>query len=289
MEMSHDWHDYEVLDTGNGEKLERWGNVTLRRPDPQIIWPLKTESAEWKQADGHYHRSNSGGGEWSFQRTLPERWNISFGPLKFHIKPTSFKHTGLFPEQAVNWTWMMNKIREADRPIRVLNLFAYTGGATVAAASAGADVCHVDAAKGMVQWAKENAELSGLADAPIRYITDDVFKFVQREERRGRKYDAIIMDPPSYGRGPNGEMWKLEENLFPFLESCMAILSDNPLFILVNSYTTGLSPTVLHNLLHLSIRRKFGGKLDCGEIGLPITRSGMALPCGIYGRWENEV
>lgn len=288
MEMSRDWQDYEVLDTGNGEKLERWGDVILRRPDPQIIWPLKTETAEWKQADGHYHRSSSGGGEWNFKRTLPDRWNISFGPLKFHIKPTSFKHTGLFPEQAVNWSWMMNKIREANRPIRVLNLFAYTGGATVAAASAGADVCHVDAAKGMVQWAKENAQLSGLSDAPIRYITDDVFKFVQREERRGRQYDAIIMDPPSYGRGPNGEMWKLEENLFPFLESCMAILSDKPLFILVNSYTTGLSPTVLHNLLHLSIRRKFGGKLDCGEIGLPITRSGMALPCGIYGRWESE-
>jgi 23S rRNA (cytosine1962-C5)-methyltransferase len=288
MEMAQDWQDYELLDTGNGEKLERWGNVILRRPDPQIIWPLKTENAEWKQADGHYHRSSSGGGQWTYKRSLPDRWNISYGPLKFHIKPTSFKHTGLFPEQAVNWSWMMDKIRAAGRPIRVLNLFAYTGGATVAAASAGADVCHVDAAKGMVQWAKENAELSGLGSAPIRYITDDVFKFVQREERRGRQYEAIIMDPPSYGRGPNGEMWKLEENLFPFLESCLAILSDKPLFILVNSYTTGLSPTVLQNLLHLSIRRKFGGKLDCGEIGLPITRSGMALPCGIYGRWESE-
>jgi 23S rRNA (cytosine1962-C5)-methyltransferase len=288
MEMAQDWQDYELLDTGNGEKLERWGDVILRRPDPQIIWPLKTENAEWKQADGHYHRSSSGGGQWTYKRSLPDRWNISYGPLKFHIKPTSFKHTGLFPEQAVNWSWMMDKIRAAGRPIRVLNLFAYTGGATVAAASAGADVCHVDAAKGMVQWAKENAELSGLGSAPIRYITDDVFKFVQREERRGRQYEAIIMDPPSYGRGPNGEMWKLEENLFPFLESCLAILSDKPLFILVNSYTTGLSPTVLQNLLHLSIRRKFGGKLDCGEIGLPITRSGMALPCGIYGRWESE-
>jgi 23S rRNA (cytosine1962-C5)-methyltransferase len=288
MEMAQDWQDYELLDTGNGEKLERWGDVILRRPDPQIIWPLKTENSEWTQADGHYHRSSSGGGQWTYKRSLPERWNISYGPLKFHIKPTSFKHTGLFPEQAVNWSWMMDKIRAAGRPIRVLNLFAYTGGATVAAASAGADVCHVDAAKGMVQWAKENAELSGLGSAPIRYITDDVFKFVQREERRGRQYEAIIMDPPSYGRGPNGEMWKLEENLFPFLESCLAILSDKPLFILVNSYTTGLSPTVLHNLLHLSIRRKFGGKLDCGEIGLPITRSGMALPCGIYGRWESE-
>lgn len=288
MEMSRDWQDYELMDTGNGEKLERWGDVILRRPDPQIIWPLKKENDSWKKADGHYHRSGSGGGQWSFQRTLPDRWNISFGPLKFHIKPTSFKHTGLFPEQAVNWTWMMDKIRSADRPIRVLNLFAYTGGATVAAAAAGADVVHVDAAKGMVQWAKENAQLSGLSDAPIRYITDDVFKFVQREERRGRQYEAIIMDPPSYGRGPNGEMWKLEENLFPFLESCMAILSDKPLFVLVNSYTTGLSPTVLHNLLHLSIQRKFGGKLNCGEIGLPITQSNMTLPCGIFGRWESE-
>jgi len=288
MRMAQDWQDYELLDTGNGEKLERWGDVILRRPDPQIIWPLKSENSEWKQADGHYHRSSSGGGQWTYKRPLPERWSIAYGPLKFHIKPTNFKHTGLFPEQAVNWSWMMNKIREANRPIRVLNLFAYTGGATVAAASAGAEVCHVDAAKGMVQWAKENAELSGLGSAPIRYITDDVFKFVQREQRRGRQYEAIIMDPPSYGRGPNGEMWKLEENLFPFLESCMSILSDKPLFVLVNSYTTGFSPTVLGNLLQLSTSRKFGGKLDCGEVGLPITRSGMALPCGIYGRWESE-
>lgn len=287
MQTASDWQDYELLDTGSGEKLERWGDVILRRPDPQIIWPLVNENQSWKQADGHYRRSSSGGGQWDYRRTLPERWTIGYGPLKFHIKPTNFKHTGLFPEQAVNWSWMMNKISSADRPIRVLNLFAYTGGATVAAASAGAEVCHVDAAKGMVQWAKENAQLSGLTDAPIRYITDDVFKFVQREERRGRQYEAIIMDPPSYGRGPNGEMWKLEENLFPFLESCLSILSDNPLFVLVNSYTTGLSPTVLHNLLHLSIRRKFGGNLDCGEIGLPITRSGMVLPCGIYGRWES--
>jgi len=288
MRMARDWQDYELLDTGNGEKLERWGDVVLRRPDPQIIWPMKAENAEWRQADGHYHRSSSGGGQWTYKRPLPDKWTIAYGPLKFHIKPTNFKHTGLFPEQAVNWSWMMNKIREANRPIRVLNLFAYTGGATVAAASAGAEVCHVDAAKGMVQWAKENAELSGLGSAPIRYITDDVFKFVQREQRRGRQYEAIIMDPPSYGRGPNGETWKLEENLFPFLESCMSILSDKPLFVLVNSYTTGFSPTVLHNLLQLSISRKHGGKIDCGEVGLPITRSGMTLPCGIYGRWECE-
>lgn len=288
MQMSREWQDYELLDTGNGEKLERWGDVILRRPDPQIIWPRVSEDDAWRKADGHYHRSASGGGQWTFRKTLPERWSIGFGPLRFHIKPTSFKHTGLFPEQAVNWSWMMDKIKNAGRPIRVLNLFAYTGGATVAAAAAGADVCHVDAAKGMVQWAKENAQLSGLADAPIRYITDDVFKFVQREQRRERQYEAIIMDPPSYGRGPNGEMWKLEENLFPFLESCMSILSDRPLFILVNSYTTGLSPTVLSNLLHMSARRKFGGTIDCGEIGLPITRSGLTLPCGIYGRWESD-
>jgi 23S rRNA (cytosine1962-C5)-methyltransferase len=288
MQMAKDWKDYELIDTGAGEKLERWGDVVLRRPDPQIIWPLAAETEQWKQADGHYHRSSSGGGNWTFRRTLPDRWSVSFGPLKFHIRPTSFKHTGLFPEQAVNWSWMMDKIRGAGRPIRVLNLFAYTGGATVASASAGADVVHVDAAKGMVQWAKENAQLSGLADAPIRYITDDVFKFVQREQRRGRQYEAIIMDPPSYGRGPNGEMWKLEENLYPFLESCAEILSERPLFVLVNSYTTGLSPTVLNNLLRMAIGRKFGGKLDCGEIGLPITTSGMVLPCGIYGRWEND-
>lgn len=287
MEMARDWKDYELIDAGNGDKLERWGDVVLRRPDPQIIWPVGHESEIWRKPDGHYHRSSSGGGQWTFNRKLPDRWSIAYGPLRFHIKPTSFKHTGLFPEQAVNWSWMMDKIRSAGRPIRVLNLFAYTGGATAAAAAAGADVCHVDAAKGMVHWAKENAQLSGLENAPIRYITDDVFKFVQREERRGRQYEAIIMDPPSYGRGPNGEMWKLEENLFPFLESCLSILADKPLFVLVNSYTTGLSPTVLGNLLHLSFRKKFGGHLNCGEIGLPVTRSGLTLPCGIFGRWES--
>ncbi|MBB6636784.1 class I SAM-dependent methyltransferase [Cohnella thailandensis] len=288
MRLANEWKDYELLDTGNGEKLERWGNVVLRRPDPQILWPLQKETAQWRNADGHYYRSSSGGGQWQFKSKLPERWSIEYGPLKFHIKPTNFKHTGLFPEQAVNWSWMMNRIKNAGRPIRVLNLFAYTGGATVAAASAGAEVCHVDAAKGMVQWAKENAELSGLESAPIRYITDDVFKFVQREQRRGRQYEAIIMDPPSYGRGPGGEMWKLEENLFPFLESCVNILSDNPLFVLVNSYTTGFSPTVLYNMLQMSIGRKFGGSIDCGEVGLPITASGLTLPCGIYGRWESK-
>ncbi|SDW60614.1 class I SAM-dependent methyltransferase [Paenibacillus sp. CF384] len=282
------WKDYELLDTGNGEKLERWGGYVLRRPDPQVIWPIANESGLWKTADGHYHRSSSGGGEWEFRTKMPDRWSISYGELKFHIKPTSFKHTGLFPEQAVNWTWMMDKIRKAGRPIRVLNLFAYTGGATVAAAAAGAEVCHVDAAKGMVQWAKENAELSGLSTAPVRYITDDVFKFVQREQRRGSKYDAIIMDPPSYGRGPNGETWKLEQNLYPFLEFCTTILTENPLFVLVNSYTTGLSPTVLHNMLHMTVGRKHTGSIHCGEIGIPISASGLTLPCGILGRWEGK-
>lgn len=289
MYIADQWKDFEVIDTGEGDKLERWGNFVLRRPDPQIIWPIQNEDEQWRKADAHYHRSSSGGGQWQIRnKEMPERWTISYEELRFHIKPTSFKHTGLFPEQAVNWSWMMNKIRNANRPIRVLNLFAYSGGATVACAAAGAEVCHVDASKGMVQWAKENATLSGLEDAPIRYITDDVFKFVQREQRRGRQYDAIIMDPPSYGRGPKGETWKLEENLFPFLQTCMTIMSDNPLFLLINSYTTGLSPTVLQHLLTMSMGNKYGGEINCGEIGLPITRSGLALPCGILGRWESN-
>ncbi|ALS27850.1 class I SAM-dependent methyltransferase [Paenibacillus cisolokensis] len=286
MYIAKDWNDYELLDTGGGEKLERWGSYILRRPDPQIIWPIERETERWKQADGHYHRSSSGGGRWQFRTALPERWTISYGDLKFYIKPTNFKHTGLFPEQAVNWQWMMDKIRNAGRPIRLLNLFAYTGGATVAAAAAGAEVCHVDAAKGMVQWAKDNVRLSGLESRPVRFITDDVFKFVQREQRRGNKYDALIMDPPSYGRGPGGEMWKLEQSLYPFLQSCMSIISDRPLFVLINSYTTGLSPIVLHNMLHLTMQRRFGGSITAGEIGLPVTASGLTLPCGILGRWE---
>ncbi|GGH41910.1 class I SAM-dependent methyltransferase [Paenibacillus silvae] len=287
MYVAKNWKDYEVIDTGGGEKLERWGDVILRRPDPQIIWPLENETHEWRQAHGHYHRSSSGGGSWDMKKPIPERWTIGYENLKFHIKPTSFKHTGLFPEQAANWSWMMDKIANAGRPISVLNLFAYTGGATVAAAYAGASVVHCDAAKGMVQWAKENVQLSGLADRPVRFITDDVFKFVQREQRRGNKYDAIIMDPPSYGRGPNGETWKLEENLYPFLKSCMTILSDNPLFMLVNSYTTGISSTVLRNMLTMTMSAKYGGQITAGEIGLPITRSGLDLPCGILGRWES--
>ncbi|MCR8842876.1 class I SAM-dependent methyltransferase [Paenibacillus sp. SC116] len=286
--MEQNWKDYELIDTGNGEKLERWGDVVLRRPDPQIIWPISNENHQWKNVHGHYYRSSAGGGQWDMKKPVPERWSIQYRDLKFHIKPTSFKHTGLFPEQAVNWAWMMDKIANANRPIKVLNLFAYTGGATLACASAGAEVCHVDAAKGMVQWAKENAQLSGLADRPIRFITDDVFKFVQREQRRGNKYDAIIMDPPSYGRGPNGETWKLEESLYPFLEFCTTIMSDNPLFMLINSYTTGLSPTVLDNLLTMTMKKRYEGKITCGEIGLPITNSGMVLPCGILGRWESS-
>lgn len=287
MYVANQWKDYEVIDTGGGEKLERWGDVILRRPDPQIIWPLKQETNEWRQVHGHYHRSSSGGGSWDMKKPIPERWTIGYENLKFHIKPTSFKHTGLFPEQAANWSWMMDKIKNAGRPISVLNLFAYTGGATVAAAYAGASVVHVDAAKGMVQWAKENVQLSGLADRPVRFITDDVFKFVQREERRGNRYDAIIMDPPSYGRGPNGETWKLEQNLYPFLKSCMNILSDNPLFLLINSYTTGISPTVLRNMLTMTMSAQYGGNITAGEIGLPITRSGLDLPCGILSRWES--
>jgi 23S rRNA (cytosine1962-C5)-methyltransferase len=288
MYVARDWKDFEIIDTGNGEKLERWGKYTLRRPDPQIIWPIYKENEAWASPDGHYHRSSSGGGEWNWNRNIPERWTISYEGLSFHIKPTGFKHTGLFPEQAINWKWTMEKIQNAGRPISVLNLFAYTGGATVAAAYAGAEVCHVDAAKGMVQWAKENITLSRLENRTVRFITDDVFKFVQREIRRGRKYDAIIMDPPSYGRGPGGEMWKLETDLYPFMETCMEALSDNPLFLIVNSYTTGLSPSVLHNIMHMTLKRRYGGRISTGEIGLPITESGLVLPAGIVGRWEAD-
>jgi len=285
MFIARDWEDYECLDAGDGEKLERWGSVILRRPDPQVIWPVRNRRL-WEKADAHYHRSSSGGGSWEFRRPLPERWQIRYRELRFHVRPTNFKHTGLFPEQAVNWTWIMDKIRAAGRPVNVLNLFAYTGGATLAAAAAGASVCHVDAAKGMVQWAKENAELSGLSGRPIRYITDDVFKFVQREIRRGNKYDAVIMDPPSYGRGPSGEMWKLESSLYPLLEACLSVLSDDPVFFLVNSYTTGLSATVLANMLEMTVRARYGGVVRAGDVGLPIGGAGLGLPAGTAGRWE---
>ncbi|MGE4283272.1 MAG: class I SAM-dependent methyltransferase [Clostridia bacterium] len=286
MWLADDWKDYEVIDTGDGEKLERWGRYIVRRPDPQVIWTLESDNKQWKNVDGHYHRSSSGGGKWEFFSKLPEQWTISYGKLKFNIKPMGFKHTGIFPEQAVNWKWMMDKIEKHNKPVRVLNLFAYTGGATVAAAYAGAEVCHVDAAKGMVNWAKDNIEVSNLSGRAIRFIVDDVLKFVQRENRRGKQYEGIIMDPPSYGRGPNGEVWKIEDELYNLVRECVNLLSPNPLFFLINSYTTGLAPTVLGNVLKLSAGRRFGGNITSDEIGLPITRTGLVLPCGASGRWE---
>lgn len=285
MIISDKWKDYEILDMADGEKLERWGNIVLIRPDPQIIWKEKSKPALWKKANAHYHRSKSGGGEWEYIKNVPKAWQIRYKDLVFNLKPMGFKHTGLFPEQAVNWEFMMNKIKSAKRPIKVLNLFAYTGGATVACALAGASVCHVDSSKGMTAWAKENVTSSGLSDKPVRFIIDDVIKFVQREIRRGNKYDAIVMDPPSYGRGTNGEVWNIEESLYMLVELCSKILSDNPLFFLINSYTTGLSPTILANILSMIIKKK--GKVSCGEVGLPMKDSSIILPCGIYGRWES--
>lgn len=286
MIVANDWKDYELIDTGDGEKLERWGDITLRRPDPQIIWPLKAENNKWKTVDGHYHRSSSGGGSWEYKRKLPKSWTIGYKGMTFRIEPTAFKHTGLFPEQAVNWSWMMEKIQNFNKPVNVLNLFAYTGGATVACAKAGAAVCHVDASKGMVEWAKENISLSGLADKPVRFIVDDVLKFIQREQRRGKKYEGIVMDPPSYGRGPKGEIWKIEEALFSLIEECSKILSDEPLFFLVNSYTTGFSPVVVENMIKMTVGSKYKGVVSSGEVGIPVKSSGLTLPCGIYGRWE---
>ncbi len=278
------WKDYELLDCGGGEKLERWGDKTLVRPDPQAIWDLPRKNRGWASPDGRYVRASTGGGRWEKNR-LPEQWEIGYGALTFHIKPMNFKHTGLFPEQAVNWDFAADMIKKAGRPISVLNLFAYTGAATVACAAAGASVCHVDAAKGMVSWARENAQLSGLENAPIRWIVDDCGKFVEREIRRGRSYDAIIMDPPSYGRGPSGEIWKLEENLFPFVKLCAGVLSDNPLFVILNSYTTGLASSVLGYILNVLLIQKYGGRTECAELGLPVTETGLALPCGATGRW----
>lgn len=285
MWIADKWKDYEVIDTSKGEKLERWGDYILVRPDPQVIWDTKRNDPRWKKKNGHYHRSRAGGGEWEFF-DLPEEWQIGYNDLTFNLKPFSFKHTGLFPEQATNWEWFSNLIRNAGRPIKVLNLFAYTGGATLSAASAGASVTHVDAAKGMVGWAKENAVSSDLADRPIRWLVDDCVKFVEREIRRGNKYDAIIMDPPSYGRGPKGEIWKIEESIFPFIELTMDILSDDPLFYLVNSYTTGLQPAVLTYMLSMTVRRKYGGTVESSEIGLPVSGNGLVLPCGASGRWS---
>ncbi len=286
MLLADDWKDYELIDTGGGEKLERWGQYTLRRPDPQAIWPITGSEKAWANADAYYHRSSSGGGSWEYLKKLPQQWAIRHGELGFHVEPTGFKHTGLFPEQAVNWNWMEQKIKDAGRKISVLNLFAYTGGATVAAAHAGAEVCHVDAAKAMVARAKENLALSKLADKPVRFIVDDVVKFVNREIRRGRKYDAVIMDPPSYGRGPNGELWKIEEELYGLIGLCMDALSPEPLFFLVNSYTTGLSPTVIGNMLRLSMQKKYGGSVNADEVGLRSSATGLILPCGSAGRWE---
>lgn len=286
MRTVNNFKDYELIDADNGQRLERWGNVILIRPDPQIIWNNTKKSDLWEKADAIYHRSASGGGYWEVLKKVPDVWSINFKDLTFRLKPMGFKHTGLFPEQAVNWDWMIDKIQNAKRPIRVLNLFAYTGGASVACAYAGAEVCHVDAAKGMVAQAKENLRLSGLEDRPVRFITDDVIKFVEREIRRGKKYDAIIMDPPSYGRGPTGEVWNIEKSLYPLVEKTMQIMSDKPLFYLINSYTAGLAPTVLTNILKLTMQESYGGKAYSDEIGLPIEKSKLILPCGIFGRWE---
>ena len=287
MWIAENWKDYEVIDCSRGGKLERWGDYLLVRPDPQVLWDLPRNNPAWKKKNGHYHRSSKGGGEWEFFN-LPEQWDIHYQELTFHLKPFSFKHTGLFPEQAVNWDWFSALIREAGRPIKVLNLFAYTGGATCAAAKAGAAVTHVDASKGMVTWAKENARSSGLEDAPIRWIVDDCVKFVEREIRRGNHYDAIIMDPPSYGRGPKGETWKIEEKIHPFIQLCVQLLSDNPLFMLVNSYTTGLAPAVLTYMLASEVIPKFNGSIEAQEIGLPVRESGLVLPCGAAGRWSRR-
>ena len=287
MKIASNWKDYEILDMANGEKLERWGNVTLVRPDPQIIWKQKSFPNKWKEVNAVYNRSKTGGGSWNYKKQMPKAWQIKYKNLTFNIKPMGFKHTGLFPEQAVNWDWMINKIeneKKHKKEIKVLNLFAYTGGATVACLSAGASVCHVDSSKGMVSWAKENVISSKLADKKVRYIIDDVVKFVQREIRRGNKYDAIIMDPPSYGRGAKGEVWQFENNIYDLVELCTQVLSDDPLFFLINSYTTGISAKVLENILRLEIKKK--GTLSSGEIGLPMKNSEIVLPCGIYARWE---
>lgn len=302
MWIANNWKDYEVIDTSGGEKLERWGNYLLVRPDPQVIWTSEQKNRGWKRPNAHYHRSSKGGGEWEFI-DLPKQWSISYtllnspkgirsrvsegdGKLTFQLKPFSFKHTGLFPEQAVNWDWFSEKIRGAGRPVKVLNLFAYTGGATLAAAAAGASVTHVDASRGMVTWARENAKSSGLEEAPIRWLVDDCMKFVEREIRRGNHYDGIIMDPPSYGRGPKGEIWKIEDAIYPLVQECAKLLSDEPLFFLINSYTTGLAPSVLTYMLGMAVQKKYGGSVTADEIGLPVKETGLVLPCGASGRWE---
>ena len=287
MNVANNWKDYKILDMANGQKLEKWGNIILSRPDPQIIWKEKTFPEKWKNVNATYHRSKTGGGSWEYNKKVPEQWQIKYKELTFNIKPMGFKHTGLFPEQAVNWDWMIQKIKNSKREIKVLNLFAYTGGATVACSYAGASVCHIDSSKGMVSWAKENVTSSGLSERPVRYIVDDVVKFVNREIRRGNKYDAIIMDPPSYGRGANGEVWQFENNIYDLVELCTKVLSEQPLFFLINSYTTGISSKVLENILYLTVSKKYKGNVSSGEVGLPMENSKLVLPCGIYGRWES--
>lgn len=292
MRLADQWNDYEVIDCSKGEKLERWGDYLLVRPDPQVIWDTPKKEKGWRKMNGHYHRSSKGGGEWEFFQ-LPKEWTIQYSlpinkKLTFHLKPFSFKHTGLFPEQAANWNWFSQLIADAvskGRQVKVLNLFAYTGGATLAAAAAGASVTHVDASKGMVTWAKENAISSGLKDAPIRWLVDDCVKFVEREIRRGNHYDAIIMDPPSYGRGPKGEIWKIEESVYPLIQLCSQILTDNPLFFLINSYTTGLQPAVLSYMIS-TVLGTANGTVTASEIGLPVSSNGLVLPCGASGRYE---
>ncbi|MES2310622.1 MAG: class I SAM-dependent methyltransferase [Verrucomicrobiota bacterium] len=285
-QVVQDWRDYQILACGDGMKLERWRDITLARPDPQILWPKKNPSL-WDKADALYLRSVEGGGQWKMKRSLPESWEISYKHLRFKIRPTNFKHTGLFPEQASNWNWLHQQITQSPRKdLKILNLFGYTGAATIAVAAAGASVTHIDAAKGMVEWCRENAKLSGLSDKPIRYIVDDCMKFVQREQRRGTRYDGILMDPPSYGRGNKGELWKLETHLWPLLQACVSILSEDPVLFLVNAYTTGLSPTILGQLVHAATE-KHKGYIYSGELGLPISEGGM-LPCGIYARWQKQ-
>ena len=290
MNIAKNWEDYKILDMANGQKLEKWGNIVLSRPDPQIVWNDKSFPEEWKKADAIYSRSKTGGGSWEYKKKIPASWQIKYKDLTFNIKPMGFKHTGLFPEQAANWDWMRemiknSKTQDPKRENKVLNLFAYTGGATVACLAEGASVCHVDSSKGMVTWAKENISSSGLGERKVRYIVDDVVKFVNREIRRGNKYDAIIMDPPSYGRGANGEVWQFENNIYDLVDLCTKVLSDNPLFFLINSYTTGISSTVLANILNLTVTKKYKGKVESGEIGLPMENSSLVLPAGIFGRW----
>ena len=286
MRPANQWKDYELIDATGGNRLERWGSTLLVRPDPQVVWKSEPVSGLWAKADAVYHRSAKGGGEWEYRRRLPQKWQIGWNDLSLVVSPTGFKHTGVFPEQAVNWAWYQQKIRAAGRPIRVLNLFGYTGGATLACAQAGASVCHVDASKGIVAWARENAAASNMTDRPIRWIVDDCAKFVAREIRRGSVYDGLIMDPPSYGRGPGGEIWKLEDNIYDLIALCAGVLSEKPLFVAVNSYTTGLSPAVMEYILKTTLTPKFGGHTSCDEIGLPVSATGGVVPCGATAIWE---